>query len=436
MNKRDYFLAAMRAEEYRRRAWVFSAFAVTNEAPEAWHDDPYPYRIVQTPTGFFFVDPENNKELTLIKDAKAGQPLYSFAEAIELKAGDAPNLKEDTKVSYGNALFNFMVLVYAFGDKMPFVGNIRVDIEKIQDSILPRFRSNPKDPAERTAKFIYVDEYLRFADAAMQLVAFTQLCVPAGTAKSMVAAPGIREFRDMLHAQFKDRLHDPAVIAEIDAKLVEYDADWLKGDDSEGVLISKKSRTIVRKKMYGQIGGEAGLSEGVAMTLIPKSLSEGLDPTYFPAALTASRAGSYYRGAQTMVGGEAVKWLLRASSNMAVVAPDCGSRLGTEHLVTEADAKKYVGFHIIENGASRPLVDEADVKSYMGKNIVLRSMMFCQLEKTDYCEVCAGPRLSQTPTALSAAIAQYGSAFLLIYMSAAHGKALVLQHMDHKVAFQ
>jgi hypothetical protein len=62
--------------------------------------------------------------------------------------------------------------------------------------------------------------------------------------------------------------------------------------------------------------------------------------------------------------------------------------------------------------------------------------MFCRLEKTDYCKACVGQRLAENPTGLSAAISEYGSAFLSIYMAAAHGKALVTAKLDFKTAIQ
>ena len=34
MNQLDYFLAAMRAELYRRRSWVISAFSLVREGPD------------------------------------------------------------------------------------------------------------------------------------------------------------------------------------------------------------------------------------------------------------------------------------------------------------------------------------------------------------------------------------------------------------------
>lgn len=433
MNKAQFFLAAMRAEEFRRRAWVISAFALIKEAPDAWKKEPYAYRIVQTPSGHFFVDPDNGNELTMIADAKAGEPIFEIKGQIALKAGDVPNLSTALTTSYGRLLFNYTAVVYPFKTKIPYM-NEKVTPDHMEDLILVRLKDDPQDDVARNDKDIYVSEYLLFCDAMFFLAGFTQLCVPAATPKSMVPAPGIAELRDKLVAENSERLHDPAVIAKIDADLVAYDRAYLKGDPSMGFLIGKKSFDIVRKKQFGMHGAETGLSEGVEVELIQRSLSEGWDIAKFPAMNNSLRAGSYNRGAQTMLGGESVKWLLRASSNITVKADDCGSRLGNTVHIHGKNTDFLIGFHVITPEGSVAVPDEEAAKKYVGKTVMVRSPMFCQLEKTDFCKCCVGERLAANPTALSAAISEYGSAFLSIYMAAAHGKALQLAHMNFKTA--
>jgi hypothetical protein len=58
--------------------------------------------------------------------------------------------------------------------------------------------------------------------------------------------------------------------------------------------------------------------------------------------------------------------------------------------------------------------------------------MTCKNSVTDYCAVCLGDRLANTPTGLSMAVADYGSAFLEIYMSAAHSKGIQVARLDIK----
>lgn len=435
MNKLDFFLAAMAAQEYRRRAWVISAFSLINEGQDAWKENPYAYRIVQTPAGHFFVDPSQDNQLSPIEGTKAGEPVFAIKDRIALQPGQVPNLKKAIETTYGQVLFNYTALVWPFGDKIEFMQG-RISPASIEDIIVKRLTDTPDDDSARNTRDIYVDEYLRFCDAMFYLAGFTQLCVPAGSPKAMVAAPGIAELKARLLEENKDRLHDPAVIAKIDAELVAYDRAYLKGDQSEGFLIGNKSFQVVRKKLFGMHGAEVGLSENVDVKLIKNSLSQGWDISAFSAMNDSLRAGSFNRGAQTMLGGESVKWLLRASSNITVTEDDCGSRLGNEFTASEDNYKWLTGFHVIEAKGSTPVVSDEDARTYIGKRVHVRSPMFCKLEKTDYCKACVGARLAENPTGLSAAISEYGSAFLSIYMAAAHGKALTLAKMEIKTALQ
>jgi hypothetical protein len=435
MNKLAFFLAAMKADEHRRRAWVFSAFTMTAEDPDEWKKRPYAYRIVQTPTGHFFVDPDNNMELSPIEGSKAGEPPFSVNEHIQLIPGDVPNLKKTVETSYGNLLFNYVAIVWALNSKIEFQTG-RISPSQMEDLILPRLKDTPKDPSTRKDEDIYVDEYLNFCDAMFYLAGFTQICVPAATEKSLVPPPGLKELKDKLFKQYEGRLNDPTVQALISAELVKFDKEYLKGDPSEGFLLGGKSFNVVRKKMFGTLGGEVGLDESVQMDVIKNSLSEGWDISKFPAMNNSLRAGSYNRGAQTMLGGESVKWLLRASSNITVTQDDCGTTLGMPEMVTNENFKKLVGFSIVEGKSTKKIASEEEAGAYLGKKIIRRSPQFCSLDKTDFCKVCVGDRLAENPTGLSAAISEYGSAFLSIYMAAAHGKALLLAHMDYKTALQ
>jgi hypothetical protein len=436
MNRREFFLKAMNAGEYKRKAWVISAFSLVKEIPDAWKKDPYMYRIVQTPAGYFFIDPAKGGALSMLDDAVPGVPPFSFKDHLDLDVGDVPNVYEKITTTYGNVLFNYTCLIFPFEGRVKFQLG-RINAAKLEQQILDRVqdlvaKNERKDPHNTEAP-LYVPEYVKFCEAMFHMAGYTQLCVPALSKKAMVAPPGLVELRTRLLNENKDRLHDPAVIAGIMKELIAFDKAYLKDDPASGFLITKKAFDVVRSKLFLMHGAEFGFGDGT-MDLVDNSLSEGWNVDKFPAMMDSLRSGSYNRGAETQLGGEAVKWLLRASSNMAVVKDDCGTHLGLPMFVDKKSVKKLAGFSIITKEGVIKVPDDEAAGQYLGKFVVLRSPMFCKLDKTDYCAVCVGDRLSINPTALSAAVAEYGTTFMLISMKAMHGKSLETHRMNYQTA--
>lgn len=428
--KRDYFIQALKTEAFRRRAWVFSVFSMTREDQE--NEEIYPFKIRKLGDKYVYRDPSNGMNFSVIEDSDTTKPLLSHKDRITITASDVLNVKvPELETNYGNVFFNYCTVVYPFKDKIPFQTG-RVKAGQIEDIIAKRLASNPKEGEARDPNAIYVSEYLRFGEAMMYLSGFTQLWVPAGSPKTMTCHPDTPKVKAALLEKYKDQLHDPAIIAKIEAELVKFDKEmWLKGDPgAEGFLIKKKSTDVVRKKMFLMFGAEAGFEEAVDVNAITNSLQEGWDIEKFPDMLNISRVGSFNRGAQTQLGGEAVKWLLRASSNMAITQDDCGTTLGDPMFVTESNADRLIDRRWIITQEGPVLVTNENVKSLIGKMVIVRSPMFCKLDKTDYCAKCCGNKLATHKTGLSMAVSDYGSNFLGMFMAAMHAKALTTAKLN------
>jgi hypothetical protein len=430
VNKEKLYIAAMKAKCYSKLAWCFSAFCITRENIDEYKKDSYPYRLVSLPTGHFYCDPEKNLELSLIEDALPGEPLYKIKNTLDITPEDIPNLKQNATVTYGSLLVNWITIVFPFGNRIEYqFGEVKVS--KVEDIILAKLKDTPTDPSQRNDTDIYVDEYVVFADAMFFLSGLTQICVWALTEKTLLPPPGIKEFKEKLLLENKGHLNEASTIAKIDAQLVAYDSAWLKGDEGENFLLSNKSRKIVRKKLFLMHGAEVGLEENTTeVKLIKNSLTEGWEVDAIPDMNNSLRAGSFNRGAQTELGGVSVKWLLRASSNINVTSDDCGTKLGITTYVNETNFKRLIATNVVIKEGSKLVVNEEDARTYLGKKIMVRSPMYCTLSQTDFCKVCVGLNLAANPTGLSVAISEYGSAFLSLFMSAAHGKELALAKLD------
>lgn len=133
-----------------------------------------------------------------------------------------------------------------------------------------------------------------------------------------------------------------------------------------------------------------------------------------------------------MRGGEAVKWLQRASSNINILPKDCDTKRGKRIVLAPELKKKYLNFSAIVDNVTVRLTPEV-IDQYIGKPMMIRSPMYCTLPHTDYCAVCVGPRLEENPTGSSSAISDFGSTIMLMFMKANHGKALLLKKYDYKL---
>lgn len=429
-SKRDYFIQAMKAESFRRRAWVFSVFSMTKEDQEK--DEIYPFKVRKMGDKYVYRDPSKGMNFTIIEDSDTTKPLLNHKDRITISKEEVLNVySEPVETNFGNVFFNFVALIYPFGNKIPFLTG-RISARQVENYVAERLASVPEDPnAVRDPNLIYVDEYLKFGQAVMYLTGFSQLWVPGGSPKTLTCHPDTAKVKAQLIEKYKDQLHDPAIIARIEAELIKFDKEnWIKGDpDAEGFLIKKKSTDVVRKKMFLMYGAEAGFDEAVDVNSIFDSLQEGWDIKRFPEMLNVSRVGSFNRGAQTQLGGEAVKWLLRASSNMGITEDDCGTTIGIPFNVTDVNASLILQRYIVTEAGPTLLTDE-NIKNYINKTVTVRSPMFCKLDKTDYCAKCCGDKLATHKTGLSMAVSDYGSSFLEMFMSAMHAKALTTAKLN------
>lgn len=437
MNKREFYIAALKAETYRITAFNIACFGLIREGAEEWQNNPYPYRIVQLPNAYHYVNPENTSELLKIDDGVVGKPLFGRNELLALNVGDMENVQAVTTTTYGNALVNQLLLVQAFGKKIGFITG-RFSTKHVEAIIEARLMKKSadynaedlaRDEANPETAPIYIDEYIRFADGAFSLVAYTQLFTPADTRKTMTRPPGITAIRDKLLEENKGRLHDRAVVGQIAAELQKVDAEYLKGDRGLDFLTSKKSKEIVRSRLFLMYGAETGIEDKVDVDLISNSLTEGWDVTKMPTMNNALRAGSFNRGKLTELGGEAVKDLFRASGNLRITEDDCGDTVGIPEIYTEETAYQLIGFSVVV-GSSSVRVTKETVGQYLNKPLRKRTSMSCKLPHTDLCKVCVGERLANNSTGLSMAVADYGSTFMAISMSGAHSKGIQLINLD------
>lgn len=432
MDKQEYLIKAIQAQCYTRKEWMINAFSLTASDPEQYLTDPYPYRLVQSVTGFYYVDPTlATVGLTKISDAKPNTQLFHFKDSITVTKDIYPTISAPIESVLGNLLVNLICIHSVFGSKVSYV-NKPFSIKSIEREIAAKLVDAPTDAqAPRDPAVIYVDEYIKFVDSLTYLKGWSQLCVQGATYTTWTPPPGIKKYKAELLAKYAGRLNDPNVLAEIDKALIAYDANYLKGDPGGELYAgSKKSREVVRKKLFLTLGAEEGIVVSNKADTSVNSLEEGWEIKNLPTLNNSLRAGSFNRGSQTQLGGLLTKQLLRATANLTINSVDCGTKAGILRYVSESDYNRLVGITIVVNGQNVYIKDAEQAKSYVGKSILKRSPMYCKSSKTDFCKGCIGDLLSRNPQGLSLALADYGSAILLLFLAKMHGSSLVLVKLD------
>lgn len=422
MRKDEFFKKAMKADLYKTKKWIITAFSLFKSDG---NQNKIPYEIVNIDSEWIFFNPETEAYETITeldgKPSPANKPLFRFTEDIEITGTDIVNNMnpETMKTTYGIFLANYILLVFPFQDKIPYI-NKEIKISGVEAMISKLLIDDDEPDAKGKIK---IAEYKNFVKAVGQLEGLAPLCVPTITEKALTTDPKIKEVVAALKEKYKDRLNDPLVIAMIDAEVAKLDKEWIKGDPSERFYIKSKAFDVTRKKMLGVYGGDAGMGDGTSMTFIDKPLSEGLDLENLPVMFNSLRSGSYDRGTQTALGGVAVKQFFRVFQNCNITQQDCGTKVGIIRIIRKDNQKKFIGFYHLVNGKS-VLISEENINDLIGKTIEMRSPAMCKTPLTDYCEICMGVDNSRSKSGLGASAAAIGSNFMKMFLKKMHGTAL------------
>ena len=424
MNRYQYFIAALQAGAYRWKEWVMTVFAVTN-LPDNPGPDAYPYKLYSKEGVLYFNDPQTGLPVA-IQNASLEEPLLYPDEPISLKVGDLPNVDRDIEnASVGTTLFNAVVRCYPFGNKIPFREG-KQHLGKLEQAIVKLLVDDGDDRVEQG--MISVSELQKYIKAALNLGGYATLFSPSVTATSLVAAPGYVELRNALMEQYKNQLHDPAIIAKIGDLLEQLDREYIANDPEGGFYQKDKSFAIVRKKMLYMHGIEWNF-DGAGITFIPTSLNDGWDIRNLPAMSNSLRDGSYSRGALTALGGEATKTIFRIMAGTIVSEDDCGTSLGIPMRLDNPE--KYIGNTVIIDGAHIK-IDESNVGELVGQHVMLRSPGYCKTKDNNYCRCCVGDFVIGKEDALPSICGEVGSDLLQMFMGRAHAVALKTTKFDFK----
>lgn len=419
MKRIEYLKKAFLFKNYRFYAWIITAFTVTRDSGKQTKD--YPYKLYSREWGYEFLN--ESGELEKIEDAKPGTPLFTFTEEITIDPSWIPSLKEPkAETTVGCLLANYFTLFTAFGDRFPY-HNKEFSVRDIEDNyIAPKLMDNPKSGEERNPGFFYCDELVKFGDAIQDFKMLASISNWSATPKAITPPTGIEKFKASIMPKYVDRLTDPVAVSQLEAELKEFDNEYLKDDPSNKTLLKGKIKNNSRKKLFLVVGNETGFGDGLKANTVTESLHEGwpTDPVKFSYMMNGSRSGSFARGAETVNGGVAAKYLLRAANGYSIQDGDCGTLFTHDIVIEEDDVGTIVGRSVIVGGRPKLIENKEEAQNYLGKLIKLRSPMYCKLDKQRICRVCAGERLAMNPTGLTIPLTEISAIILAASLKQMH----------------
>ena len=410
MTKFEYMLHSINNGNYLKRQWLLLTFGIL--APDSLEG------LADNDLTTIIPEKGNKKQLAVkigeetqpIEDFVPEQPLFAVNERFLLPANTLGMNKEAVETTYGIFIINAIMLYYPYGGAVEYING------KMEPKALNQLAHDLLKKDEVT-----VEQHIRFENAASFITCLTQVAVPSASRKSITPNKEIKKRRDELLKEYKDQLHDPAIVAKIQGELAQMDKDALKDDPSAGFFIKGKSFGVTRLKTMGMYGAEQDLEDDSKITVMTPSLTEGWDVDNMPMLINTLRGGSFSRGQETALGGESTKITTRIFQNFSVVGEDCGTSLGLTVTVTDDNYDQFVGRFIV--GQDKPLSKEK-LGGMVNKTITLRSPIHCIQPGTDICKTCIGAALAESSVGLNAQAVRATSAFMGIFMAAMHGTTL------------
>lgn len=466
MKKLEYFLLGFKHGSFMYKEWIIDCFGqvVLDEVPSnpnfqktkknetetfalaGVRDDKkpvryvfekYPLQLFEQDNKVWFFHPDTQEQLEL-EGVTIGKPFYSFKEEVQLKKGDMVNLDRDVTTWIGNMITNQIILVYPFGDIIPFITGrfFPKDAEKKIQPLLTSITYEQKnDPTfKREPGKIYTDvlEELYF-QAVFSIEGWCQLAAPAATPFTVTTDPKIKEVKDRLVKENWEAIQngDVVVITEILNKLIAMDETFQAKDPEGGFLEVDKGKlfNIVRAKQYLMYGLEWDFNDPTKAVLIDRPLEEEWDITKLHHVANSIVSGSYNRGASTALGGELAKIIMRFFLNTTITEDDCKTNRGFTSILRAADLAGYEDvYYRSEN--KWVLTNTDTLKKLIGQKVEFRSPMFCLTKGDGYCLHCMGLKYRNLKNSLASLATEAGNIIMYIFMKRMHGVSLAIVDWD------
>lgn len=416
ITKDEYFknVIAEKAPLFKKE-WFYKAFTLPILRDEDLKGKD-PNDLVIRADGLYTLD--DMKELVRISDWTKGEPLFDHQEIITFEKGLLPNIRKDIEAKRGVGILN-AVTFHGIEDRTEFVNGDNLDPKKFTSTITEKV----VDDADFDGKNgISVTEMLSMADRMRYFDSFGEALVTTATERTITRAKGIDEYRAKLLKEYEGQLQDPIKLVELQNKLREYDAEYLKGDLAAKNVFVAKTR-VGREKMYNMYGkGLDFVNDPNNDTLILSSVSDGMSyerdevPKYF----NDLRAASFNRGSKTALGGYTYELIQKSLAGMRISSEPCKTTEGLVKEMTEAEIQYSVGRYIKDKGKWKRINSTEEARA-LPKIVEMRSPMYCIAEGDDYCYACISAYYKNLPNAVSNLASAVSDVLLNMFLKLMHG---------------
>ena len=324
--------------------------------------------------------PINEQQLAFIKlSDDSSDPVYDMGDKFYITNGMIANYTASEKLltDVGKFLCNYIFLADPFKDVIPYQNKLMKadDLDGLVAKAILEKKAGRK-------------EYNRYINNGFWFGQDGTIATQSLSPKSLGTDPAIAKRKKELLKQYRDKLHEPAVLAKIEKELVDMDRAYIKGDESEAFweAAGSKAYTEQRKKMYIMFGSMPDFAKkSNKINLIESSMTEGYKPQDMATLANEIRRGAYDRGKGTADGGTESKFITRVFQSVKITMDDCGTKRCLTVPVTENNYKMYTGRFT----ADGKIYTEDELKGLIGKEIKIRSPMYCEC-KDGYCYACCG----------------------------------------------
>lgn len=372
---KDYLTVTGHPEEIRAiKEYPIVHVSDKNDKPDLTLVDPLGKYTV------YGIIPINEQQLAFIKlSDDSSDPVYDMGDKFYITNGMIANYTASEKLltDVGKFLCNYIFLADPFKDVIPYQNKLMKadDLDGLVAKAILEKKAGRK-------------EYNRYINNGFWFGQDGTIATQSLSPKSLGTDPAIAKRKKELLEQYRDKLHEPAVLAKIEKELVDMDRAYIKGDESEAFweAAGSKAYTEQRKKMYIMFGSMPDFAKkSNKINLIESSIAEGYKPGDMATLANEIRRGAYDRGKGTADGGTESKFITRVFQSVKITMDDCGTKRCLTVPITENNYKMYTGRFT----ADGKIYTEDELKGLIGKEIKIRSPMYCEC-KDGYCYACCG----------------------------------------------